>query len=390
MKSISKTTRLAALFFGIGMTLTFAVGAATIRVPQDQPTITAGVAAAQEGDTVLVSDGTYQEHDITITKAITLTSVNGNAVTTIDGQGLARVLNVNSASGNWATISGFSIINGNVGASGAGGNAILRTAGYLQISSCIFSNNYCNGGNVGSTVYVDPTKLKVTDCVLKNNNGENFAGIYGATVVRCLLYNNGSAGANNPCVLGQCNSTNCTVYGNTGGVLGNAWTTGGMSGGTAVNCIFWGNSGHNGQQVDQTTAATITYSIVQSGFAGTGNLTTDPQFVNAASGNFNLSPNSPAIDAGDPTTPNDPDGSRADIGALPFLYPVVGLAYAVKPTFNHLWVGTNYQLQVSTNLNGTFTNWGSVFTATNNSMVYTQYFDVANWNQLFFRLQKTP
>jgi hypothetical protein len=67
--------------------------------------------------------------------------------------------------------------------------------------------------------------------------------------------------------------------------------------------------------------------------------------------------------------------------------PIVGLAYAVKPTFSNLAIGTNYQLQVSTSLTGTFTNSGSPFTATNSTMAYPQYFDVANWNQFFFRLQ---
>ena len=70
--------------------------------------------------------------------------------------------------------------------------------------------------------------------------------------------------------------------------------------------------------------------------------------------------------------------------------PIVSLAYAVKPTFSALAIGTNYQLQVSTSVTGTFTNFGSPFTATNNSMSYTQYFDVANWNQMFFRLQVSP
>jgi hypothetical protein len=52
-----------------------------------------------------------------------------------------------------------------------------------------------------------------------------------------------------------------------------------------------------------------------------------------------------------------------------------------------LSVGTNYQLQVSGDLN-TWTNQGSVFTATNASMIYPQYWDVANWNQIFFRLEQ--
>jgi hypothetical protein len=65
--------------------------------------------------------------------------------------------------------------------------------------------------------------------------------------------------------------------------------------------------------------------------------------------------------------------------------PIVGLIKAVKPSFSQLTIGTNYQLQVSTDLVN-WTNSGSTFTATNSSMVSTQYFDVPNWNQLFFRL----
>jgi hypothetical protein len=62
---------------------------------------------------------------------------------------------------------------------------------------------------------------------------------------------------------------------------------------------------------------------------------------------------------------------------------------AVTPSFNHLLLGTNYQLQVSSDFT-TWTNQGSPFTATNSSIIYPQYFDVDNWNQLFFRLQVSP
>ena len=66
--------------------------------------------------------------------------------------------------------------------------------------------------------------------------------------------------------------------------------------------------------------------------------------------------------------------------------PHIDLVKAVKPSFSNLYLGTNYQLQISTDLVN-WTNSGSAFTATNSSMVSTQYFDVPNWNQLFFRLQ---
>lgn len=66
-----------------------------------------------------------------------------------------------------------------------------------------------------------------------------------------------------------------------------------------------------------------------------------------------------------------------------------GLVKAVKPLFSDLLLGTKYQLQASADLIN-WTNQGSPFTATNPVMVYPAYFDVANWNQLFFRVQVTP
>jgi hypothetical protein len=69
--------------------------------------------------------------------------------------------------------------------------------------------------------------------------------------------------------------------------------------------------------------------------------------------------------------------------------PVVSLAKAVRPAFASLSVGSNYQLQVSTDLN-TWTNHGPFFAATNSSMIYPGYWDVDNWDGLFFRLQVVP
>jgi hypothetical protein len=67
----------------------------------------------------------------------------------------------------------------------------------------------------------------------------------------------------------------------------------------------------------------------------------------------------------------------------------VGLVKAVKPSFSDLLLGTHYQLQTSGDLI-TWTNQGSPFTATNPVMAYPAYFDVDNWDQLFFRVEVTP
>ena len=50
---------------------------------------------------------------------------------------------------------------------------------------------------------------------------------------------------------------------------------------------------------------------------------------------------------------------------------------------------TNYQMQISGDLT-TWTNYGAAFKATNTSMIYPLYFDVDNWNSLYFRLKITP
>lgn len=69
--------------------------------------------------------------------------------------------------------------------------------------------------------------------------------------------------------------------------------------------------------------------------------------------------------------------------------PLASLVKAVKPSFSRLIVGINYQLQVSSDAT-TWTDQGTSFTATSSSMVYPQYWDVNNWNELFFQLRVAP
>jgi hypothetical protein len=60
----------------------------------------------------------------------------------------------------------------------------------------------------------------------------------------------------------------------------------------------------------------VRYSDLSEAWAGTGNIEADPMFASPESHDFHLLPGSPCIDAGDPASPEDPDATRADIGAF--------------------------------------------------------------------------
>ncbi|HVR73925.1 MAG TPA: hypothetical protein VMT52_06310 [Planctomycetota bacterium] len=61
----------------------------------------------------------------------------------------------------------------------------------------------------------------------------------------------------------------------------------------------------------------VRYSDVLEPWDGTGNISLDPLFVDAEGGDYRLRADSPCIDTGDPDLGPDPDGTRADMGALP-------------------------------------------------------------------------
>lgn len=77
-----------------------------------------------------------------------------------------------------------------------------------------------------------------------------------------------------------------------------------QTGGTAefVNSILWGNAEPIfGSDAEFDGVPSIQHSIVQGGYPGTGNLDSDPVFVNSEVDGFALNLTSPAINAGDTT-----------------------------------------------------------------------------------------
>lgn len=114
---------------------------------------------------------------------------------------------------------------------------------------------------------------------------------------------------NNTIANNGCTNTTSTTYG--AGVY--AYINAGISG---LNNIVYFNQADT--CADCVGTVNFSYSCCSQTLAGTGNITDDPRFVDAANNDFNLQSGSPCIDTGDPNSSLDPDGTRADMGALYF------------------------------------------------------------------------
>ena len=70
---------------------------------------------------------------------------------------------------------------------------------------------------------------------------------------------------------------------------------------------------------DALSSLNVSYTLADTEpVPGSGNLFAEPQFLRPGAGNFSLQTGSAAVDSGDPASPLDPDGSRADMGAVAF------------------------------------------------------------------------
>ena len=84
------------------------------------------------------------------------------------------------------------------------------------------------------------------------------------------------------------------------------------------NSIIWDNQAQTDPEIHRTGGSLdITYSNINGGWNGIGNIDADPLFADTT---FTLMENSPCIDAGDPYSELDHDGTRADMGAKIFFH----------------------------------------------------------------------
>ncbi len=265
---------------------------------------------------------------------------------------------IGSGANATAILDGFTLRAGNANGASAsnydkGGALIILNSGSPTIRNCVFTANRCTFG--GGAVYIFTAAATFEDCRFDSNVGGSFGGAFdmnnvSATFNRCVFIGNSAsrAGACESFGGSQTRYTNCIFSGNTatgsngGGALwigssssvtarnstfvantatslaGGVINTGGSS--SFVNCILWANTGPGGttaaNQITNSGGTTsVSYSIVQGGFAGTANLNVNPNFVNQADRDFRLLPGSPAIDSGSNTAV--PAGTIVDFDGLP-------------------------------------------------------------------------
>ncbi|MHC4217878.1 MAG: hypothetical protein ACYSU7_05415, partial [Planctomycetota bacterium] len=122
-------------------------------------------------------------------------------------------------------------------------------------------------------------------------------------LVNCMIDGNtASSGGGGVLTLIDCVAelVNCTIVNNTtGGIGGGVWITdtyGGHSDTTVSNCIVRGNSPEQVLADDGATAS-VSYSNIEGGYGGAGNIDADPLFVDPGNDDYQLSAGSPCIDA---------------------------------------------------------------------------------------------
>ncbi len=157
------------------------------------------------------------------------------------------------------------------------------------------------------------------------------------------------------------------------------------------NNLYVANNNYSGSTVgiyDATTGAAINANFITGlngveGITISGNVLIVVQSTISTVGEYDATTGA-AINA------NFIVASGADaVLVAPESAPIINIQKAVYLTSTNLLAGVNYQVQASLDLIN-WTNQGSVFTATTNIWQSTNYWNVSDWNQLFFRVQSAP
>ena len=240
-------------------------------------------------------------------------------------------------------------IEGNIceGLGGAGIGVHIHT-GEMLISGCAIIDNHNTslGFNDGSAGWFLHAFLTVEDTIVLGNTGDRSTFYFwdhestsftncriegnvsndqifrvetsgDLTVDRCLIADNVGAVFSSDSPDTSFTLQRSTVANNDGLVFDDVCDSPACASSYTVHeSILWGNTGSI-----ETPASTleITYSCVEGGFTGTGNIEDDPLFQTSSMIPYHLSSGSPCIDGGDPASALEADGSTADVGMFSFM-----------------------------------------------------------------------
>jgi PKD repeat protein len=289
------------------------------------PTIQDAVNAAQlPGALILVTNGLYAaggqvifgalSNRVAVTRPVTVCSVNGPAVTTIQGVRVPDTTNGDTAMRcvyltNQAQLIGFTLTNGATRLDGdfereQSGGSIWCASISAMISNCVLIGNSALAGGAYQGTF--------NYCNLSRNSSGYGGGAYHAALNHCTLdgntaslYGGGAfAGVLNNCVVlsntassyggGAYESVlnNSTVCGNSAELLG-----GGTFRSTANNCIAYFNTAGLGDPNYHDSRVNYCCTLPLP-FTGNGNFTNSPAFVDYPGGNLRLRSDSPCINSG--------------------------------------------------------------------------------------------
>ena len=192
----------------------------------------------------------------------------------------------------------------NCTASTNGGGLYFNACQSMKIDSCSFGSNVSQNGGA---LKCNASNLSISQTKIYFNEATIGAGIYCGddsfvSVDNCLFYENSSFDANSKGGALYINNSeaelfNTTIANNNVSNQGGGISHLGTKALGIYNSILWDNTPQDVWCVD-TTKVTISYCDISDYWAGTGNLSLNPDFADTTNNDYHLTYNSPCIDAG--------------------------------------------------------------------------------------------
>ncbi len=183
-----------------------------IVVPQECRTIQRAIKSASNGDTIIVSPGTYRENLDFLGKSITLISEQGPQVTIIDGGQNGSVIEFTKSEGANSVLNGFTVTNGYgmVWAKSAGdGGGIYCDGASPTIINNVITDNFASSG-YGGGLFIKSYSAPIVayNTITDNSSIQCGGGIYCRNSTPYIVYNTIT---NNRSMLGFGGAITCSL-----------------------------------------------------------------------------------------------------------------------------------------------------------------------------------